>query len=84
MNLHPDDIKELLAKGWGQRHPMAWEGRVASPPVPRTFVMVYAPRGELLTSLTHPGGKGDWEGVGGHERIYVLTGACCAVQTRLI
>jgi hypothetical protein len=57
MNLHPDDIKELLAKGWGQRHPMAWEGRVASPPVPRTFVMVYAPRGELLTSLTQPRGE---------------------------
>jgi hypothetical protein len=48
LNLHPDDIKELLAKGWGQRHPMAWEGRVASPPVPRTFVMVYAPRGEFF------------------------------------
>jgi hypothetical protein len=24
MNLHPDDIKEVLEKGWGQRHPMAW------------------------------------------------------------
>lgn len=24
MNLHPDDIAEVLRKGWGQRHPMAW------------------------------------------------------------
>jgi hypothetical protein len=23
LNLHPDDIKEVLDKGWGQRHPMA-------------------------------------------------------------
>lgn len=45
MNLHPDDIKEILAKGWGQRHPMAWTGWVYTP-VPSTFVMVYAPRGE--------------------------------------
>ncbi|KAK3950353.1 hypothetical protein QBC32DRAFT_17415 [Pseudoneurospora amorphoporcata] len=24
MNLHPDDIREVLEKGWGERHPMAW------------------------------------------------------------
>ncbi|KAJ9142067.1 hypothetical protein NKR23_g7416 [Pleurostoma richardsiae] len=45
MNLHPDDIKEVLQKGWGQRHPMAWTGWVHTP-VPSTFVMVYAPRDE--------------------------------------
>ena len=45
LNLHPDDIKEVLEKGWGQRHPMAWTGRVHTP-VPSTFVMIYAPRGE--------------------------------------
>lgn len=62
MNLHPDDIAEVLGKGWGQRHPMAWgksprrqfeEGRRGwwSPmrvqsPLPETFVLVYSPRGE--------------------------------------
>lgn len=30
MNLHPDDIAEVLRKGWGQRHPMAW-GRATQP-----------------------------------------------------
>lgn len=58
LNLHPDDIAEVLAKGWGQRHPLAWgrEGskgdrwwlaslRVRSP-LPETFVLIYAPRGE--------------------------------------
>ncbi|KAI0136987.1 hypothetical protein BJ170DRAFT_38183 [Xylariales sp. AK1849] len=43
MNLHPDDVKEVLEKGWGQRHPLAWKGWM-SMPVPRQFVMVYAPR----------------------------------------
>ena len=45
MNLHPDDIREVLNKGWGQRHPMAWKGWVRAP-VPRTFTMIYAPRDE--------------------------------------
>ncbi|KAF3017414.1 hypothetical protein E8E14_005029 [Neopestalotiopsis sp. 37M] len=44
MNLHPDDVREVLAKGWGQRHPLAWKGRWLQMPVPRQFVMVYAPR----------------------------------------
>ncbi|KAG8165357.1 hypothetical protein KVR01_005632 [Diaporthe batatas] len=57
MNLHPDDIAEVLAKGWGQRHPMAWgkgDNREAvsaakawmmpRSPLPETFVLVYAPR----------------------------------------
>ncbi|KUI66256.1 hypothetical protein VM1G_01972 [Cytospora mali] len=61
MNLHPDDIAEVLAKGWGQRHPMAWgsgveEGKgkgkrswmTVTPrsPLPETFVLIYAPRDE--------------------------------------
>lgn len=68
MNLHPDDIREVLEKGWGERHPMAWSTK-SSPsssgkgkgsglwewlgwpsvrsPVPETFTMIYAPRGEL-------------------------------------
>ncbi|KAI4600190.1 hypothetical protein KJ359_001293 [Pestalotiopsis sp. 9143b] len=44
MNLHPDDVREVLTKGWGQRHPLAWRGRWLRMPVPRQFVMVYAPR----------------------------------------
>jgi hypothetical protein len=51
MNLHPDDIKEVLEKGWGQRHPMAWKGWVRSP-VPDTFTMIYAPRGKLCRRRT--------------------------------
>lgn len=49
LNLHPDDIKEVLEKGWGQRHPMAWKGWIRSP-VPTTFTMIYAPRGEFSRS----------------------------------
>ncbi|KAK4129491.1 hypothetical protein N657DRAFT_630370 [Parathielavia appendiculata] len=45
LNLHPDDIKEVLDKGWGQRHPMAWDGLIQSP-LPRTYTMIYAPRDE--------------------------------------
>jgi hypothetical protein len=48
MNLHPDDIKEVLEKGWGQRHPLARKGWwfLGAMPVPEDFVMIYAPRGE--------------------------------------
>lgn len=62
MNLHPDDIAEVLVKGWSQRHPLAWgrspqqqqeAGRRGwlpmlrvSSPLPETFVLVYAPRGK--------------------------------------
>ncbi|KAK3310185.1 uncharacterized protein B0T15DRAFT_28004 [Chaetomium strumarium] len=53
LNLHPDDIREVLAKGWGQRHPLAWGSRSArwwgfavKSPLPTTYVMVYAPRDE--------------------------------------
>ncbi|CAK7226161.1 hypothetical protein SCUCBS95973_006106 [Sporothrix curviconia] len=45
MSLHPDDIKEVLDKGWGQRHPLAFKGWVKAP-LPTTFVMIYAPRDE--------------------------------------
>ncbi|OAA66716.1 hypothetical protein SPI_01292 [Niveomyces insectorum RCEF 264] len=45
MSLHPDDIKEVLDKGWGQRHPLAFSGWVKAP-LPTTFVMIYAPRDE--------------------------------------
>lgn len=47
MSLHPDDIKEILQKGWGQRHPLAWKGRFIQMPVSQDFVMIYAPRGEI-------------------------------------
>lgn len=62
MNLHPEDIAEVLAKGWAQRHPLAWGRapgqnakrrgwfpfmRVRSP-LPETFVLVYSPRGEWI------------------------------------
>lgn len=43
MNLHPDDVKEILKKGWGQRHPLAHKGWLKMP-VPKQFVMIYAPR----------------------------------------
>ncbi|PNP46617.1 hypothetical protein TGAM01_v207242 [Trichoderma gamsii] len=47
MSLHPDDIKEILQKGWGQRHPLAWKGKYIQMPVAQEFVMVYAPRDEM-------------------------------------
>jgi len=43
MNLHPDDAKIVLEKGWGERHPLARGGWMAAY-VPREFIMVYAPR----------------------------------------
>ncbi|KAK8042015.1 hypothetical protein PG993_006538 [Apiospora rasikravindrae] len=43
MNLHPNDVKEVLEKGWGQRHPLACETWLRMP-VPRQFMLVYAPR----------------------------------------
>ncbi|KAH7035326.1 uncharacterized protein B0I36DRAFT_347124 [Microdochium trichocladiopsis] len=43
MNLHPEDQKEVLAKGWGQRHPLTAQ-RWLKMPVPKNFTMVYAPR----------------------------------------
>lgn len=46
MCLHPEDSKELLLKGWGQRHPLAWRWGLVRTPVSPNFVMVYAPRDE--------------------------------------
>lgn len=54
MCLHPDDIKEVLAKGWGQRHPLAWRNRFLQMPVSPDFVMVYAPRSKSSNQCTSP------------------------------
>ena len=47
MCLHSDDIKEVLRKGWGQRHPLAWRSRFLKSPVSPDFVMIYAPKGRI-------------------------------------
>ena len=39
MMLPPEAVEELLAKGWGEPHPMARRGLI-----PPSAVMVYAPR----------------------------------------
>jgi hypothetical protein len=39
MMLPPEAVDEVLAKGWGEPHPMARRGLI-----PPTAVMVYAPR----------------------------------------
>jgi Family of unknown function (DUF5519) len=39
MMLPPQEVEELLEKGWGEPHPMARRGLI-----PATAVMVYAPR----------------------------------------
>ncbi|KAF2962811.1 hypothetical protein GQX73_g10762 [Xylaria multiplex] len=44
LNLHPDDAKEVIEKGWGQRHPLTSRCFLFKMPVPRQFTMVYAPR----------------------------------------
>lgn len=44
MCLHPDDSKEVLSRGWGQRHPLAWKWWFLTMPVATDFVMIYAPR----------------------------------------
>ncbi|EJT73446.1 hypothetical protein GGTG_10284 [Gaeumannomyces tritici R3-111a-1] len=51
MNLHPDDIKEVLQRGWGQRHPLSFKGWVQSP-LPDTFMMIYAPRDQNDLQIT--------------------------------
>ncbi|KAF3480203.1 uncharacterized protein GIQ15_05550 [Arthroderma uncinatum] len=45
MTLHPADVKFVIERGWGERHPLArdswwWIFRL----VPTGFVMIYAPR----------------------------------------
>lgn len=45
LTLHPEDVKIVLEKGWGERHPLAhgktwwWHA-----PCPRGFMIIYAPR----------------------------------------
>ncbi|KEY71039.1 hypothetical protein S7711_00863 [Stachybotrys chartarum IBT 7711] len=49
MALHPDDIQQVLDKGWGQRHPLGWHGWrdwLYTMPVSPNFVMIYASRDE--------------------------------------
>lgn len=55
LTLHPADVRVVLEKGWGQRHPMAreeegcwWWALVKRwySAVPSGFVMIYAPRDE--------------------------------------
>lgn len=48
MCLHPDDIGQVLGKGWGQMHPLARKGWFLQMPVAANFVMVYAPRSKFL------------------------------------
>lgn len=43
LNLHPDDAKVVLEKGWGERHPLARGGWMKAY-VPREFILIYAPR----------------------------------------
>lgn len=47
LTLHPADVKLILERGWGQRHPLArdswwWVTKI----VPTGFMMIYAPRNE--------------------------------------
>ncbi|KAL4894086.1 hypothetical protein BDV59DRAFT_176810 [Aspergillus ambiguus] len=46
LTLHPADVRLMLERGWGQRHPLAREDWwwSAMRTVPPGFVMVYAPR----------------------------------------
>ncbi len=47
LHLHPEDMKIVLDKGWGERHPLArgttwwWHW-----PCPRCFMIIYGPRDE--------------------------------------
>ena len=48
LTLHPEDVKIVLRKGWGERHPLArdrtwwWHS-----PVPRGFMIIYGPRNKV-------------------------------------
>lgn len=54
MCLHPDDIREVLRKGWGQMHPLARAGWLVQMPVSQDFVMVYAPRSKCQPFSGNP------------------------------
>ena len=45
LHLHPEDMKIVLGKGWGERHPLA-RGRTWwwHWPCPRCFMLIYGPR----------------------------------------
>jgi len=59
MSLHPDDIKEVLEKGWGERHPLAFSGSGwVQAPIPATFCLVYAPRGMYSSLQASPRHRG--------------------------
>ncbi|CAK1355071.1 unnamed protein product [Cercospora beticola] len=45
LTLHPKDVKLVLERGWGQRHPLA-RGGFFERFVPVGFVMIYAPQTE--------------------------------------
>ncbi|PHH72807.1 hypothetical protein CDD82_5794 [Ophiocordyceps australis] len=53
MCLHPDDIAEVLRKGWGQRHPLARKRWFPQMPVSPDFVMIYAPRNQQELEVTY-------------------------------
>lgn len=47
LSLHPADCRLVLERGWGQRHPIAWDrGLWKDRYVPAGFTMVFAPRDE--------------------------------------
>lgn len=63
--LHPKDIKMVLVRGWGERHPLArggWFQRF----VPKEFTLIYAPRNlrELETTLEIVAAATWWVGGG--------------------
>lgn len=82
MNLHPDDAKVVLEKGWGERHPLA-RGGWCSRYVPREFVMVYAPRDthELEVVCRIIEAAGFW--VSG-KSYSIKTGNALVLETRLV
>ncbi|KAK5054662.1 hypothetical protein LTR84_001554 [Exophiala bonariae] len=55
MTLHPNDVRTIIEKGWGQRHPMSsrsasWllhlQGQTQAYPTPSSRVVLYAPRSQ--------------------------------------
>ena len=48
LNLHPADVKTVIEGGWGERHPLAREGRIWNLicPIPAGLTLTYCPRDE--------------------------------------
>lgn len=46
LTLHPSDAALVIARGWAERHPLGEGGLFGERYVPRSFLMVYAPRDE--------------------------------------